>query len=295
MARGRMISKSLSTSEKFASLSDVAGALAEFCQTLYPLVVVHADDFGRLQGDAFTVKHTCFPTSPRTIAEFSDALANLHNVGLLRLYSVESKRYIQIENFDPHQQGLHKRTQSTFPEIPGDSRKLPESIGNSGLREGKGRELKGREQNRTEEKIPVISNQVDREVGAPIKAPFGVPRNGSNGTNGHQTEPNMRSKHPVFKGQRFVVFDWQYEDLGRLLGPHFEDFDLDLWFDRLDKQLVKDKQVVPQRDKGEWLQARCLEEAKKRGLSIVSAKPKKMSAAELADAVRADMKAAGEL
>lgn len=138
MARGRMISKSLSTSEKFAALGDAAGPLAEFCQTLYPLVVVHSDDFGRLQGDAFTVKHTCFPTSPRTVAEFSSALSSLSVVGLICLYQVSEKRYIQIENFDPHQSGLHKRTKSTFPEVPGIDENFPVK-----RTELKGRELKG--------------------------------------------------------------------------------------------------------------------------------------------------------
>lgn len=121
MARGRMISKSLSTSEKFASLVTIAKELAEFCQVLYPLIVPHTDDFGRLQGDPFTVKHMCFPASPRSLQEFAAALAHLHTTGLIVWYTVAGKRYVQIENFDPHQLGLHKRTRSAFPRVPGNS------------------------------------------------------------------------------------------------------------------------------------------------------------------------------
>ena len=74
MARGRMISKSLSTSERFAALHESAGKLAEFCQSLYPLLLAHADDWGCQQGDPFTIKHAVFPTSPRRLPEFTTAL-----------------------------------------------------------------------------------------------------------------------------------------------------------------------------------------------------------------------------
>jgi hypothetical protein len=142
-----MISKSLSTSEKFASLTESAGALAEFCQLLYPLIVAHADDFGRLQGDTFTIKHMCFPSSPRSVEEFSTALAHLHAVGMIMRYEVSAKRFIQIANFDSHQLGLHKRTKSTFPGIPGDSVEFPgvpaqENLTELNLTEQKGTEEK---------------------------------------------------------------------------------------------------------------------------------------------------------
>src|SRR5262245_35943674 len=107
MARGRMISKSLSTSEKFAALVDHGGPLGEFCQSLYPLLIPHSDDFGRLQGDPFTVKYVCHPSSPRSIHEFAGALEALHAVGLICWYTVEGKRYIQVQQFEPHQLGLH--------------------------------------------------------------------------------------------------------------------------------------------------------------------------------------------
>ena len=60
MATGRMIRASISTSRKFAQLP------TEFCQVLYLLLIVHADDFGMLAGDAWTVKYKAVPTSPRS-------------------------------------------------------------------------------------------------------------------------------------------------------------------------------------------------------------------------------------
>ncbi len=145
MARGRMISKSLSTSEKFAALIQQAGPLAEFCQALYPLVLTHSDDFGRLQGDPFTIKFMCFPASPRSVAEFATALAHLHSVGLIVRYEVKAKHFIQIENFDPHQLGLHKRTKSVFPDIPGNSGNVQESPAQEKGTEGKRTKGNGKE------------------------------------------------------------------------------------------------------------------------------------------------------
>lgn len=162
MARGRMISKSLSTSEKRAALHHVAPALAEFCQQLYPLLVAHSDDFGRLQGDPFTVKHAIDPTSPRPIPDFVSALEALNRVGLIAWYqAADQRRIVQIANFDPHQPGLHKRTKSMFPALDGHSENFPETPTDSdsgsfpeipseekGIEE-KGTERKGTEQKRT--------------------------------------------------------------------------------------------------------------------------------------------------
>ena len=121
-----MISRSLSTSERRARLNDVAGRLAEFCQAVYPLMVVHADDFGRHSGDPFTVKHVVDPTSRRTLDEFARALAFLDEVHLIHWYEVDGRKFYQVIDFDHHQPGLHKRTVSKIPEFPGNSRKPPD-------------------------------------------------------------------------------------------------------------------------------------------------------------------------
>jgi hypothetical protein len=160
VARGRMISKSLSTSAKFANLSATTNGLSEFCQVLYVMLIPHTDDFGRLQGDAFTIKHQCFPASPRSVDEFKSALLALHNAELIIWYQVSGKQFVQITNFDPHQVGLHKRTHSVFPEFPGISGNLPEFPKSPNThkekkerypkKEEKGTELKGSEGKGTE-------------------------------------------------------------------------------------------------------------------------------------------------
>jgi hypothetical protein len=152
MARGRMISKSLSTSRKFAELSR-AGELTEFCQLLFPLLVSHADDHGRLSGDAFTVKFRVFPISPRPVEDFETAIHLLASVGMIDVYEAGDDKCIQISKFDDHQVGLHKRSASKIPEPPGSSRKFPEIPGQLKRIELNRTELKGTEQNRTEGKV----------------------------------------------------------------------------------------------------------------------------------------------
>ena len=79
-----------------------------------------------------------------------------------------------------------------------------------------------------------------------------------------------RSKRPIFKGQRFVVFEWMLDDLSRMLGVHANDFDLHAWFFDLDAKAVEAGIVVPQRDGGKWLQEQTQAEAIRRGLPIAA-------------------------
>ena len=123
MARRRMLSRSLGTSRKFAELQVHGNGIADFAQTLYQLLVVASDDWGRMPADAFTVKHSVFPTSPHPIDHFAEALQVMHKTGLVVLYKVDNCELLQIVDFDRHQPGLNKRTKADLPEIPRTSRK----------------------------------------------------------------------------------------------------------------------------------------------------------------------------
>jgi hypothetical protein len=149
MARGRLISKSLSTSAKFAQLQTVAPKLAEFCQSLYMLLVAHADDYGRQAGDVFTIKHVVCPASPRSMRDVEAALYALHQVGMIVWYEDEGRKCVQVNDFDTHQPGLSRRTKSKFTEPTDVSVKFTGAPGNSLLTEQNLTELNGREENRT--------------------------------------------------------------------------------------------------------------------------------------------------
>lgn len=102
-----------------------------------------------------------------------------------------------------------------------------------------------------------------------------------------KTEPaNARSKRPIFSGTRFVVFEWQLDDLRRLLGAHFEAFDVHAWFFDLNERAEREGFTVPQRDGGKWLQDQTLTEAIRRGIPVAAAQPVGKTAGNLAAAAR---------
>lgn len=141
MAEKRMISKSISISEKVNMLPDV------FDMLLFTWIIPHTDDFGRLTGSPAKVKALVVPMLDKSIREIERAIKELHDAGLIIWYQVESDKYIQVINFDDHQQGLHKRTRSKHPDPP----EIGEIPGTSGNFLNLPSELNRTEGNRTEQ------------------------------------------------------------------------------------------------------------------------------------------------
>lgn len=212
MARGRIISKSLSTSRKFAKCG-------EFAQVLYVLIVAHADDFGRQSGDAFTVKHQVFPVSPRSESEFLDALHELERNGLIQLYRVNDEEVLQVVGFEQHQTGLHKRSASRFPEIPGNSRNFPEIPSELKGTEGKGRE---------------------GSAAALIESPLAYER---------------KMARCAFVGSRLEVPNMLHAELRKSLGGPNADTDLQAWYADLDGEIEESGEAIAP-DIFKWLRAR---------------------------------------
>lgn len=154
MAERRMISKAISISEKVNSLS-------VFGRLLYTWMIPHADDFGRLPGSPVKVRALVVPMADETIKDVEQALKDMHKHGLIIWYEVDGERFIQITNFEKHQQGLHKRTKSKFPEPPDEFREIP---GNS---EEFPLELEGNK-NRTEYTPTTTNNARDEEKDAQV-------------------------------------------------------------------------------------------------------------------------------
>lgn len=163
MANRRSIAKSISISEQVDGVSDQAALLFSW---MFP----HADDFGRLPGSAKKLGAVVVPLRMDRkpgwavddiegyIMELEEARDEA-GVPLIYRYRVGGIPVIQLIKFDSHQEGLHKRTRSKFPdpeepfpEIPGNSGKVQEIPGSRARgREGKGNEGKrnegkGREQ-----------------------------------------------------------------------------------------------------------------------------------------------------
>ncbi|WP_029516270.1 hypothetical protein [Paenibacillus polymyxa] len=146
MAEKRMISKSISISEKVNMLPDV------FDMLLFTWIIPHTDDFGRLTGSPAKVKALVVPMLDKSMKDVERSIKSLHDAGLIIWYQINTDKYIQVINFDNHQQGLHKRTKSKFPEpqientsIPEYSRNFPEFPPELNRTEQKGTEGKGTE------------------------------------------------------------------------------------------------------------------------------------------------------
>ena len=92
--------------------------------------------------------------------------------------------------------------------------------------------------------------------------------NSGKGSGGNPTA----SKRPIYQSDRFVVFEWQLDELSRTLGPHVDDFDLHGFFDDLTRQSRSQGLVIPSdRDaRWTWLQGQVEGEARRRGLPFAS-------------------------
>jgi hypothetical protein len=137
MAEKRMLSKVISVSKKVnLRLTN------HFSRLFYTWIIPHTDDFGRLTGCPHKLRALIIPMLSETHEDVEKALMELHNADLIKWYEVNGEQYLQVTNFEEHQQGLHKRTKSKVPDPPDFSRKFPEIPS----------ELKGTEGNRTEGK-----------------------------------------------------------------------------------------------------------------------------------------------
>lgn len=87
--------------------------------------------------------------------------------------------------------------------------------------------------------------------------------------NGGNGKPHASSKHPIFKGERIVIFDWMLEDMRSVLGPqNLDAFNIDQWFYDLDKQVTLSGNVIPKSEQWAYVQRALLAEAALRGLPI---------------------------
>jgi len=140
MANRRMISKSISTSKRVTKLLKELKAVGFQYPFVGPLLFTwlqpHVDDWGRCDGDPFWIKLNVIPSFDEiSESDIETVLALMENLELINRHIINGINVLQVVNFEEHQTGLHKRTPSKFPEIPGNSKKF---------------RLKGREGKRTE-------------------------------------------------------------------------------------------------------------------------------------------------
>jgi hypothetical protein len=95
--------------EDLATVSSDARLLAIGLSTI-------ADRAGRLEDRPLKIKAQLFPYHNVDITKLLDEL-DQQGIGFVQRYSVDSKRYIQITNFDKHQKPHPKELESTIPPL----------------------------------------------------------------------------------------------------------------------------------------------------------------------------------
>lgn len=111
MAKGRMINKRLCKSKKYAQLT------SDRSRVLYVLMYINADREGRVDGDPEEIKDEFCTKLKYTHRKIAESVIELHDVGLIKLYEVNDRPYIQFLEFDKYQPGLRKDREATS-EIP---------------------------------------------------------------------------------------------------------------------------------------------------------------------------------
>ena len=117
-----MIDKRISKSDKLAALPH------DRSRVLYFMIYPHLDVKGRYSGDPRDIKEDCCPRLSYSLKAIAGSLVELHAVGLLVLYEVDSRPYIQYTRFEDFQAGLHI-SREAVSKIPAYSGPTPEGSG----------------------------------------------------------------------------------------------------------------------------------------------------------------------
>lgn len=102
----RIIKESVCTSDSIEKLS-------WFEEVVFYRLIVNCDDFGRLDARAAILRSRLFPLKSVTDKQITDALKSLRTAGIVDLYEVDGKPYLQLRTWERHQTIRAKK--SKFP------------------------------------------------------------------------------------------------------------------------------------------------------------------------------------
>lgn len=102
----RILKESICTSENVDDLS-------WFEEVVFYRLIVNCDDYGRMDGRSKILKARLFPLKSVTDKQISDAVQSLRTAGIVDLYFVDGKPFLQLRTWDKHQQTRAKK--SKFP------------------------------------------------------------------------------------------------------------------------------------------------------------------------------------
>ncbi len=103
----RIIKESICTSDDMASLS-------WFEQAIFLRLIVTVDDYGRMDARASILKGRLFPLDNVSPDEIDKGLKHMAELGMVTLYSVNGKPFLQLSSWDKHQSQPRAKA-SKFP------------------------------------------------------------------------------------------------------------------------------------------------------------------------------------
>lgn len=101
--------------------SEAIDQLSPLAEVLFYRLLVTVDDYGRYDGRPAMIKAQCFPIRDKVTAKnCEDLLSELQRSGLVLLYSVDGKPYLQVCKWE----NIPRSAKSKFPEYAGDCANL---------------------------------------------------------------------------------------------------------------------------------------------------------------------------
>ena len=114
----RIIKESICTSDNLDTLT-------WFEEVCFYRLIVNCDDYGRMDARPAILRARLFPLKTITDKQIKDALKSLRSAGMIDLYIVDGRSFLQIRTWEAHQTIRAKK--SKFPS-PVDAVKEPENI-----------------------------------------------------------------------------------------------------------------------------------------------------------------------
>ena len=114
----RILRDGFLTSEKINKCSDAS-------QILFIRLMLIVDDYGRYYGVPELIKSACYPFDSKSLSSVSKSLSELVTNELIILYKIDSKKYIQINNFGQRLRQMKIK----YPPPTDDSRLLTDDSG----------------------------------------------------------------------------------------------------------------------------------------------------------------------
>lgn len=105
----RILKESIRTSDEIDSLS-------WFEEVLFYRLIVTCDDYGRYYASPKIIKGHCFPLKEVTCKDIEKGLKKLSAVGLVTLYKVSEKSYLQLTTWSIHQNIRNQKSKFPSPD-----------------------------------------------------------------------------------------------------------------------------------------------------------------------------------